>query len=826
MKFPTKDNPIYNLSRPLVVLVATLVGAIFHSAIAQAQTTTERVDYQQFSLPIANEQLVAQVWSDVHHRQLSLAKPEFLDPASNKQLLTQLPADPAIAQAWSEVDPQKLSLAASAKPTASISIAQLLLEQQLLAQVWSEIDRQQLSLAKPESESVILIAQLLPKQQQLIAQIWSEIDVEALTLAVPDLKSETAELLLITQLLPEQQQLIAQIWSEVANRELSLAAPTSDRQALASRIEIAQLLPSERELIAQVWSEIDSDKLSLIIAEPFATQATQTEAPIPVAPEFSAAPKLDAEQQLLAQAWAEADRQELSLAPAIEQFDRIAVLSSPFIEQTPATRVPSKEEVAARIVLNKVQIITPAPGVIIDGTANNSSVTVQYPARTTVALEINGKPVDNALITREQLDFKTNVVTQTWQGTSLKEGLNNVSVIASKSGFSNETTREVIVKSDSSESSATDTDEPEVQSEVTEPAPNVPKSTLSENYSQGLVKILTPKANAVLENISSTVVIQFPEEAKVILQVNDKPVNASQAGRTEINPITKIVTQTWYGVIFDTGENKLSVLATTDGQKYSETAIAVVVPGQPDALKVSTIESHVPADGQSIARVKGKFIDKEGATAIWDEIVTLNSSDGQFVGTDLEPDLPGFQVKTNKGEFIASLQTGFDPKKVTIQAKARDLEAYTQIQFKNTLRERPLLTGFANVRIGAQGTDYYDSFRDFLPLDEDNSATVDFDSAAFLTGSLGRWTYTGAYNSDRSLNEDSRGENRIFRSYSNSEEQYPIYGDSSTTEVVTPSISRVYFRLERNSKIELADTDFFIWGGLQHPRVCHGVPRV
>ena len=604
---------------------------------------------------------------------------------------------------------------------------------------------------------------------------------------------------------------MAQVWSEVTNKQLSLA--TSERQNnLSSQVAIAQLLPEERELIAQIWSNIDSEKLSLVTTEPFSTQ-TQTRQPKPPSKSIDA-PKLDAEQQLVARAWESADRKKLGLGSAIEEFDQIAALSSPFVEQTPATRVPSKEEIAARIVLDKVQIITPAPGVVVDGRANNSSVRVQYPLDTKVELQINGEPVDNSLVTQEQLNFETNMMTQTWQGASLKEGLNNVSVVASKGGFSKETTREVIVKGDSQKPEPESTEEqaPSESESKPESKPTQPKATVSEDYSEGLVKILTPKPDAVLENISSTVIIQFPEESKVILQVNGIPVNASQAGRTEVNPITKIVTQTWYGVIFDSGTNKLSVLATTDGNKYSETAIKVIVPGKPDDLKVSTVEAHIPADGNSIATVKGQFVDKEGATAIWNEIVTLNSSEGKFVGTDLDPDRPGFQVRTNEGEFAASLQAGYDAEKVTIKAEARELEAYTQIQFKNTLRSQPLLTGFAKLRLGAGGTDYYDNFRDFLPLDEDNSTTVDFDSAAFITGSLGRWTYTGAYNSDRPLNEDSRGENRLFRSYSSTEEQYPIYGDSSTTEVVTPSIDRVYFRLERNSKVELADTDYFMWG--------------
>ncbi|MEL7523508.1 MAG: hypothetical protein AAGJ80_18125, partial [Cyanobacteria bacterium J06553_1] len=360
----------------------------------------------------------------------------------------------------------------------------------------------------------------------------------------------------------------------------------------------------------------------------------------------------------------------------------------------------------------------------------------------------NGEEVDNALVTREQLDFKTNLITQTWQGATLNEGSNQVSIIASKSGFSKETTREVIVNGDANPKLANES----VQSEVETPTAPIetelkPRSTVSEQYSQGLVKILTPKPNEVLGSIYSSVIIQFPEEAKVILQVNGKSVSPSQVGRTEVNPVTRIVTQTWYGVIFDSGANRLGVLATTDGQNYSETAIEIKVPGKPEGLEVSTVEAHIPADGRSIANVKGRFVDAEGETAIWNETITLNSSKGEFVGNDFDPDQPGFQVRTNQGEFFASLQAGYDPARVTIQAKGVDLEAYNQIQFKNTLRERPLLTGFANLRIGARGTDYHDSFRDFLPIDEDNDVLVDFDSAAFITGSVGRWSYTGAYNS-------------------------------------------------------------------------------
>jgi hypothetical protein len=917
-----KTNYRKNLSLPIIAFMATILSTIFYTAFtAKGAIASQKSEVgavrepplQKLKLPPQQQQLIAQAWSDVDTQQLSLATPTITDnePVEDELLITQLPPQQQqlIAQAWSDVDTEQLSLATPTVTTTNtetvsdeLLITQIpLRQQQLIAQTWSDINTEQLSLATPtitNTEPVgdeLLITQLPPQQQQLIAQAWSDINTEQLSLATPTVTTTNTETvldeLLITQLPPQQQQLIAQAWSDINTEQLSLATPTAtDNEPVGDELLITQLPPQQQQLIAQTWSDIATEQLSLI--EPEIQQASEANTNIQELSStlYLTTADINQEQKLIAQTWSNVDAQKLSLASPVEEFEQIAAINNThtfqeetpatkvpskekveefeqiaainnintFPEETPETKVPSKEEIAARIILSKVQIITPAPGVIINGQAD-SSVTIQYPAATTVKLEVNGKEVAQKLVTQEQLDFKSNLITKTWSGTKLTEGRNQVSVIASKGGFTSETTREVIVKDDTdnvqTEASETQTTEspttktesnqqqPSTESPTTKtesnqqqpstesttpktesnqqqpntesPTPKTesqPQSSISDKFSGNLVKILTPKPDAVLTNISSTVIIQYPEEASVILQVNGKSVNATQVGRTEVNPVTKIVTQTWYGVVFSTGLNNLSVLATTDGSNYSETSIKVNVPGKPKNLKVSTVEAHIPADGKSIATVKGKFLDDQDKLSPWNQTVTLNSSEGKFVGADLEPDRPGFQVKSQKGEFTASLQAGYDAETVTIQAQSSNLEAYTQIQFKNTLREQPLLTGFADLRIGARGTDYYDNFRDFLPVDEDNSTEVDFDSAAFITGSVGKWSYTGAFNSDRPLNEDDDGETRLFRTYSDTESGYPVYGDSSTTEVTTPSTDSVYVRLEKNSEIEFADPDYFMWG--------------
>ncbi|WP_019508842.1 hypothetical protein [Pleurocapsa sp. PCC 7319] len=681
-----------------------------------------------------------------------------------------------------------------------------------LAAVFSTVFYTAIGNAATRQQPKIKTSQLkLFKQQYLIAQTWSNLDSEQLSLGnsnpqPSNLPSETlieSDELLIDPLDLQQQQLIAQTWSDLDSEQLSLGTSSQENNLSSDSI-------------------LERDELINIPGE------------------------LNQEQQLVAQTWTNIESEQLSLA---EPSDRLRAITTPTEINTepkpqskPIINPPDKREIAARLTLQKVQIIAPAPGVILDKN-HNDSVTIQYPPSTSVKLKVNGAELDESLVTQQQQDSRRNLITKTWKGADLRNGANTLSLIASKDGIKTRTTQEVMVKdtsalarseenSESSPSSdnSQNSSDSDSEVEITKPSNNPPNSAdivqpeskpLNENKPQPnakgkskkqSVKILNPTANSVLDTIHSSVIIQYPKSASVILQVNGKSVDSAQVGRTLVNPVSHEVTQTWYGVIFATGVNTLSVLSTTDGVNYSETSIQVTVPGRPEALKVETVEAEIPADGRAIATVKGRFVDQFGTTTPWNEIITLHSSGGKFIGTDLEPDIPGFQVQPEKGEFTAALQASYNAKTVRIRAKSNRLEGYTQTKFKTTLREQPLLTGFANIRIGARGTDYYDSFRDFLPLDEDNNAEIDLDSAAFISGSFRRWSYTGAFNSDRPLNDDNEGENRLFRTYADSEQDYPVLGDSSSTEVTTPSIDNVYFRLERNPLVEFADPDYFMWG--------------
>jgi hypothetical protein len=323
------------------------------------------------------------------------------------------------------------------------------------------------------------------------------------------------------------------------------------------------------------------------------------------------------------------------------------------------------------------------------------------------------------------------------------------------------------------------------------------------------IKILTPTTNSVVDLQATTVVVEFPTGSQVELRVNWVLVDPSLVGRTETDTSTNLVKQTWYGVSLQEGQNTIS--AQVVGRTEPPVTVQVVVRGAPQQLTLETVESRIPADGRSTATIRGQLLDASGNRSNYDAVVTLIPTAGDFVEKDFKPDEPGFQVEAKGGQFTARLRSQLKAETVTIRAIVNNLEAFTQLQFETALRPS-LLTGVIDLRLGARGTNYYGSFRDFIPPDKDNRTQLDFHSAIFATGTIGEWLFTGAYNSSRNLNEDCNCDNRLFRTYQFSEQNYPVYGDSSKVDVVAPSIDSVFLRFERSIGVPGSSPDFAMWG--------------
>jgi hypothetical protein len=338
----------------------------------------------------------------------------------------------------------------------------------------------------------------------------------------------------------------------------------------------------------------------------------------------------------------------------------------------------------------------------------------------------------------------------------------------------------------------------------------VPNSEGVTTTSQEPFAILSPTAGGVVDRPAISVTLQYPQAESVELRVNGVAVDRTQIGRTETNSTTQRITETWYGVVLQEGNNVLTLHRTGTDSALATTTVQLS--GIPAQLRVKTLENNIPADGRSTTTVQGELLDRFGNRSNWNTLVTLESSAGEFVGKDAKPDVPGFQVEATQGTFSTKLRSGIKAESVRVRASSNELEAYYQFQFVTQLRPEPLITGVASFRFGARGTNFFDRYQDFLPLDRNNDYVLDAQGAGFGTASVGDWLITGAFNSERPLNQDGEGNNRLFGETQFSEQQYPVYGDSSTNTRVAPSQDNFYLKAERTSPIKHAGSDYFMWG--------------
>lgn len=369
------------------------------------------------------------------------------------------------------------------------------------------------------------------------------------------------------------------------------------------------------------------------------------------------------------------------------------------------------------------------------------------------------------------------------------------------------------------------------------------------------VRILSPQPT-VTGARTTNLVVQYAAGTTVQVTLNGKPLDSVIPTQTQRDEANQRVTQVWYNILLQPGENTLTV------QPAGGTAVSVTVTVQEVKAQLQFLPStdpRVPADGRSSVTLEGQILDDKGQPIAQDATVTLTASAGTFVGADQDRDRPGFQVLAREGKFTAQLQSNLAAQKVRVRAavdlsqpkpiapdqqeldplpptsvsnngrsslqdltlltpapqvslQTHQIEAYTQVEFITNLRS-PIVSGVINLRLGNAGTDFYSSFRDFLrPSLLDDGTRLDVDAAIFGTGRLGNWLITGALNNQRPLNQVCDGTTRLFRDTQFCDQVYPVFGDSSTTDYLTPSIDSVYLRLERTSPVPGAGSDFFMWG--------------
>jgi hypothetical protein len=345
------------------------------------------------------------------------------------------------------------------------------------------------------------------------------------------------------------------------------------------------------------------------------------------------------------------------------------------------------------------------------------------------------------------------------------------------------------------------------------PASPTKSSTTPATRGATEIEILSPLMDGVMDVPAATIVVKYTLGAKVDLRVNGRGVESTLIGRTETDTQNNTVTQTWYGVGLGNTESTITAVAQKDGVTGTEVAVKVKVRGTPKSLRLETLESRVPADGRSLLTLEGKLLDENGNVSKQDGNVTISSTAGEFAGVDQDRDQPGFQVPYKEGRFTAKLRATVDAQTVRIRATALNLEALVQAQFETNLRT-PVTTGVLDVWLGARGTDYYRSFREFLPDRGGNATELSVRGQVFSTGRMGDWLFTGAYNSQHSLNKVCNNNAGLIISSNNQscDEVYPVFGDTSKLDVQAPSQDSLFIKFERPTGIANSLPDQVMWG--------------
>ncbi|NES24263.1 MAG: hypothetical protein F6K41_36460, partial [Symploca sp. SIO3E6] len=374
-----------------------------------------------------------------------------------------------------------------------------------------------------------------------------------------------------------------------------------------------------------------------------------------------------------------------------------------------------------------------------------------------------------------------------------------------------------------------------------EELPNsLPTTSAQAQLAPNQVRILAPQTGATVNTLpdsggvrTTNLIVQYNADSQVKVRVNEKLISSNIVTQIEQDESQNLITQVWYNIPLETGENTITV-AAGDG---APATVQLMVEEQSAQIEIAPLGNpRIPADSRSFVDIEGKITDENGELITEDTVVTLTASAGEFEGADHDEDQAGFQVLAKEGTFTARLRSSLEAQKVRLRAAVvalgvghneretassyvplsselpeEELEAYTQVEFTTNLRPS-IMSGVLNLRVGKEGTDYFGSRRDFLPLNGEEDAEVNFQGSVFATGAVGEWLFTGAYNSFRPLNENCEGITELFSSPQACEQKYSVYGDSSSTEYLTPSTDSVYLRFERNSPVPGAEPDYAMWG--------------
>lgn len=273
------------------------------------------------------------------------------------------------------------------------------------------------------------------------------------------------------------------------------------------------------------------------------------------------------------------------------------------------------------------------------------------------------------------------------------------------------------------------------------------------------------------------------------LFINDTKVDAEQIGERLINRAENAEIIAWYGVTLEPGINTVQVRALDAfGNERVLANADFKRPAAANRIKLRAKQVTLPADGGRTAiPIDIVLTDENGYPASGVYFVTLDSSTGDFLEPDLQPDEPGIQRRVENGLGKVHLRSSDTTGPLRVVARSATLT--TSMNFVQVAASRPLIASGLMELGGRWGTV---TNHDRAIEDIEEGFDLNTRAAVFLKGHIrGDMQLTLAYDTD-----SKRQDVDVLRD-PDTNTRYSVRGDASRARVDAQSRSKLYMKLER-----------------------------
>lgn len=308
--------------------------------------------------------------------------------------------------------------------------------------------------------------------------------------------------------------------------------------------------------------------------------------------------------------------------------------------------------------------------------------------------------------------------------------------------------------------------------------------------------------DTLLKN-NTTIRVKGPMGSKFYLYINGEKLSGTRIGRQA--EFGQVSIWEYVGSSLTAGVNELAVSQFDPfGNKRDSLSITVTAPGAFKGFLIERSVNHVPADGESLAELIIKPLDKKNIPVYGRLPVTLDIESGQILVNDLNPNEPGIQTFIDGAPLKIKIRTPQEAQKSKFKVSSGTVEEQAEITFIPNLRPliaAGIIQGTLRLRGGFSMTPVTrdDGFeRELQSLAYHNGGfTADARTAFFIKGKvLGEYLLTASFDSEKAAEEE------MFRDI-RPDEFYPVYGDASVRGYDAQSSGRLFVKLEKDQTYAL-----------------------